>query len=335
MILATTTPDQTVPATGIVGAARARRAVRRVRPQRRLLGLRLRARRRPRLHRRRREQGAGDRRRDDVAHHRLGRPRHRHPVRRRRRRCRARGRRRAAGSCSAGTSASDGSLEPLLYADVGGYIKMDGRRSSAAPCASWSTRPQKSLDASRRHGRRPRAGRAPPGQHPHHRGRVQRVSACPMEQDRDRAPPHGQHVVGVDPARARRRHRRTAASHDGDLVLLVGFGAGMTSASAVIRWGAHDLPGHAVTEARRTVLVTGGTRGIGLACARAFAADGDRVAVTYRDDAAARRPVRACSATSRVRPRSTPRSPRSRSGTARSRCSCRTPGSPTTGCSCA
>ena len=26
--------------------------------------------------------------------------------------------------------------------------------------------------------------------------------------------------------------------HDGDLILLVGFGAGMTSASAVIRWGA-------------------------------------------------------------------------------------------------
>jgi 3-oxoacyl-[acyl-carrier-protein] synthase-3 len=25
--------------------------------------------------------------------------------------------------------------------------------------------------------------------------------------------------------------------HDGDLVLLVGFGAGMTAASAVIRWG--------------------------------------------------------------------------------------------------
>jgi 3-oxoacyl-[acyl-carrier-protein] synthase-3 len=26
--------------------------------------------------------------------------------------------------------------------------------------------------------------------------------------------------------------------HDGDLVLLVGFGAGMTAASAVLRWGA-------------------------------------------------------------------------------------------------
>ena len=32
----------------------------------------------------------------------------------------------------------------------------------------------------------------------------------------------------------------------------------------------------------RVVLVTGGNRGIGLACARAFAAQGDRVAITYR-----------------------------------------------------
>lgn len=32
----------------------------------------------------------------------------------------------------------------------------------------------------------------------------------------------------------------------------------------------------------RVVLITGGSRGIGLACARSFAAAGDRVAVTYR-----------------------------------------------------
>src|SRR4051794_41302348 len=36
----------------------------------------------------------------------------------------------------------------------------------------------------------------------------------------------------------------------------------------------------------RTVLVTGGNRGIGLAIARAFAAGGDRVAVTHRGSGA-------------------------------------------------
>jgi 3-oxoacyl-[acyl-carrier protein] reductase len=40
--------------------------------------------------------------------------------------------------------------------------------------------------------------------------------------------------------------------------------------------GGTDRPGG------RVVLVTGGSRGIGLACARAFLAGGDRVAVTYR-----------------------------------------------------
>jgi 3-oxoacyl-[acyl-carrier protein] reductase len=38
-----------------------------------------------------------------------------------------------------------------------------------------------------------------------------------------------------------------------------------------------------VTVPQRTVLVTGGNRGIGLAIATAFAEQGDRVAVTYRD----------------------------------------------------
>ena len=40
----------------------------------------------------------------------------------------------------------------------------------------------------------------------------------------------------------------------------------------------------ATSESGRVVLVTGGNRGIGLAVARAFAAQGDRVAVTYRKE---------------------------------------------------
>jgi len=39
--------------------------------------------------------------------------------------------------------------------------------------------------------------------------------------------------------------------------------------------------GHMIDRTERTVLITGGSRGIGLACARAFAAQGDRVAVTF------------------------------------------------------
>jgi len=90
---------------------------------------------------------------------------------------------------------------------------------------------------------------------------------------------------------------------DGDLVLFSGFGAGMTWASAVVRWGgAPAAPTHAdgpreraddqtgrtaprwpttrpVMKAPtqesvpgRVILVTGGSRGIGLACARRFQA---------------------------------------------------------------
>ena len=48
----------------------------------------------------------------------------------------------------------------------------------------------------------------------------------------------------------------------------------------------------------RTVLVTGGNRGIGLAIAQAFAKQGDRVAVTHRGSRRAGRPVRGHAATS-------------------------------------
>ena len=39
-----------------------------------------------------------------------------------------------------------------------------------------------------------------------------------------------------------RRRSTQGRVDDGDLVLLVGFGAGMTAASAVLRWGGGDRP---------------------------------------------------------------------------------------------
>jgi len=46
-----------------------------------------------------------------------------------------------------------------------------------------------------------------------------------------------------------------------------------------------ELDGRLLVSAGRVVLVTGGSRGIGLATAKAFADSGDRVAVTYRTSA--------------------------------------------------
>jgi len=81
----------------------------------------------------------------------------------------------------------------------------------------------------------------------------------------------------------------------------------------------------------RTVLVTGGARGIGLAVARRFAALGDNVAVTYNtspppDDLFGV----ACDVTSADSVDAAFKAVRSAS--ARWRCWCRTPASPRTGC---
>jgi 3-oxoacyl-[acyl-carrier protein] reductase len=69
----------------------------------------------------------------------------------------------------------------------------------------------------------------------------------------------------------------------------------------------------------RSVLVTGGNRGIGLAIARSFAEQGDSVAVTHRGSGAPEGLFGVqCDVTDAAR--STGRSPRSSSTRGRSRC---------------
>ena len=85
------------------------------------------------------EQGAGHRHRHAGPHHRLGGPQHRHPVRRRLRRRRARGGRRARASCSAGTSTPTARPSASSTPRSAATSTWTAGRSSAGPCASWST----------------------------------------------------------------------------------------------------------------------------------------------------------------------------------------------------
>ncbi len=131
---------------------------------------------------------------------------------------------------------SDGSLQPLLYADVGGYMKMDGREVFRRAVRVMVDSAQKSLA---------QAGAS-----------VDDVALVVPHQANIRIIEAAANRLGVPMEKISTVLHRTGNTssasiplalvdaieagrvHNGDLVLLVGFGAGMTSASAVLRWGA-------------------------------------------------------------------------------------------------
>ena len=98
---------------------------------------------------------------------------------------------------------ADGSAEPLLYAEIGGY-HADGRQGGVPPGGADHGRLGHQVDgARRRDGRRHRPRRPPPGEHPHHRGRLR--------------PPRHRHRPGrrscsTAPATRRRRRSRSPSS---------------------------------------------------------------------------------------------------------------------------
>jgi 3-oxoacyl-[acyl-carrier-protein] synthase III len=131
---------------------------------------------------------------------------------------------------------SEGSLEPLFYAEVGGVMKMDGKEVFRRAVRIMVDSANKTL---------------------RHAGvDAEDVTLIVPHQANVRIIQAACDRLGIGMDRAAivldRAGNTSSASiplalvdaidagrvHDGDLVLLVGFGAGMTAASALIRWGA-------------------------------------------------------------------------------------------------
>jgi 3-oxoacyl-[acyl-carrier-protein] synthase-3 len=131
--------------------------------------------------------------------------------------------------------ASDGGARSLLYADIGGYLKMDGREVFRRAVRVMVDSGQKSIE---------QAGVT-----------IDDIALVVPHQANIRIIEAAATRLGVSMDKVavvlQRTGNTSSASiplalvdaveqgrvHDGDLLLLVGFGAGMTSASAVIRWG--------------------------------------------------------------------------------------------------
>jgi 3-oxoacyl-[acyl-carrier-protein] synthase-3 len=133
---------------------------------------------------------------------------------------------------------ADGSAEELLYADIGGYIKMDGKEVFRRAVRIMVDSAEKSMKAAGV--RADDIALVVPHQA---NARIIKAACDRLGIGLDRA------VVVLD-----RTGNTSSASiplaladaldngrvEEGDLILLVGFGAGMTAASTVIRWAGSD-----------------------------------------------------------------------------------------------
>jgi 3-oxoacyl-[acyl-carrier-protein] synthase-3 len=138
---------------------------------------------------------------------------------------------------------ADGTAERFLYADIGGYLKMDGREVFRRAVRIMVDSAQKSLDAAGLEAED--VALVVP-----HQANIRIIeSACqrlgvPMERTATVLHRTGNTSSASIPL-ALADALDAGRVHEGDNVLMVGFGAGMTAASAVVRWAAPTTPGHA------------------------------------------------------------------------------------------
>jgi 3-oxoacyl-[acyl-carrier-protein] synthase-3 len=130
---------------------------------------------------------------------------------------------------------ADGSLLPLLYADIGGYIHMDGKEVFRRAVRIMVDSAEKSM----KHAgiTADELALVVP-----HQANIRIIEAAcqrlgvPMERAATTIARTGNTSSASIPV-ALAESLDAGKVTDGDLVLLVGFGAGMTAASAVLRWG--------------------------------------------------------------------------------------------------
>ena len=203
---------------------------------------------------------------------------------------------------------ADGAAQPFLYADVGDYLKMDGREVFRRAVRLMVDSAPTALDARRRHAPTTSRWSCPTRPTSASSTRPASASASPLERTAINIDRYRQHLRGLDPAGAGRGPRRGPRRRR------------RPRAARRLR-RRHDrgqrgppLEQPVIVRMSRVVLVTGGARGIGLACARRFVELRRQGRRHLPRHAAARR---ACFAVPvrrhRRRPRSTPPSPRSSS----------------------
>jgi 3-oxoacyl-[acyl-carrier-protein] synthase-3 len=129
---------------------------------------------------------------------------------------------------------ADGAAQPYLYADVGDFLKMDGREVFRRAVRLMVDSASKALAAAE-------VGPDDIALMVPHQANIRIIdSACqrlgiPIERTATNIDRYGNTSAASIPlALAEALEEGRVA--DGDLVLLVGFGAGMTAASAVLRW---------------------------------------------------------------------------------------------------
>ena len=129
---------------------------------------------------------------------------------------------------------ADGAAQPYLYADVGDFLKMDGREVFRRAVRLMVDSATKALEAAEL-GPDDIALMVP------HQANIRIIDAAcqrlgiPIERTATNIDRYGNTSAASIPlALAEALEEGRVA--DGDLVLLVGFGAGMTAASAVLRW---------------------------------------------------------------------------------------------------